>query len=229
MGFPKWKHPFADLFTIEWAFLALLDGSFGIFPSLLQKKLAQSSAFFCELIQVVFRSDKDDGTTQDPPQERQAIATNAFRLLNEWRTPPGSQDDGTFDGDALNSWLNEVKASCAESGHLKIAMQEVGKVLFYAPPDPDGLWIHRSVATILNAKDADDLRNGYEVEIFNSRGVHFVDPEGKPERELANHYRKRAEEVELNNYYRLATTLKERAALYDREAEQIAIRMRLEG
>ena len=107
-------------------------------------------------------------------------------------------------------------------------MQEVGKVLFYSPQDPDGLWIHRSVADVLNAKDAADLRLGYEIEIFNSRGAHFVDPEGKPERELANHYRKQAEEVEMNGYHRLAASLREDAASYEREAEQIGVRTRLE-
>ncbi len=88
---------------------------------------------------------------------------------------PGTQEDGTFDGGTLNAWFDEVKANCSESGHLKIAMQEIGKVLFYSPEDPDGLWIHRSAAAVLNAKDAADLRLGYEIEIFNSRGAHFVD------------------------------------------------------
>jgi hypothetical protein len=106
----------------------------------------------------------------------------------------------------------------------QIAMREVGKVLFYSPPDPDGLWVHRSVATVLNAKDAGDMRLGYELQIINPRGVHFVDPEGKPERDLADHHRKRAEEVEMCGYYRLATTLKEVASSYEREAEQRRLR-----
>lgn len=217
-----------ELFKIEWAFLALLDGSFGASSSLLQKTLANNPTFFCEIIQAVFRSDKDSEATKSTTEEQQAIAANAYRLLMEWRTPPGSQEDGTFDGDALNGWLDKVKSICTESGHLKIAMQQVGEVLFYAPPDPDGLWIHKAVAEVLNAKDAGDIRLGFNIETVNSRGVHFVDPEGKPERELANHYRTRAEEVEIRGYHRLATTLREVAVSYDHEAEHIASRTRLE-
>jgi hypothetical protein len=217
-----------ELFKIEWAFLALLDGSFGVSPILLQKTLANDPAFFCEIIQAVFRSDKDSGTVKETTEEQRAVATNAYRLLMEWRTPPGSQEDGTFDGAALNAWLDKVKTICAESGHLKIAMQQLGEVLFYSPPDPDGLWIHQAVASVLNAKDAGDIRLGYEIETINSRGVHFVDQEGKPERELANHYRMRAEEVEIRGYHRLATTLREVAASYDREAERITSRTHLE-
>lgn len=218
-----------ELFKIEWAFLALLNGSFGVSPSLLQKRLANDPAFFCEIIQTIFRSDKEDGTAKDVTEEQKATATNAYRLLMEWKTPPGGQDHGAFDGDALNAWLSEVKATCAESGHLKIAMQQVGEVLFYSPPDPDGLWIHTAVATVLNAKDAGEMRLGFEIETFNSRGVHTVDPEGKPERELAGQYRMRAEEVEIRGYHRLATTLREVAASYDREAEQNIARSRLES
>jgi hypothetical protein len=216
------------LFKIEWAFLRLLDGHLGPYPSLLHKALAQDSAFFCELIRTVYRSEKADRNVEKPTEEQQAIASNAYRLLHEWKTPPGSQDDGSFQGEALNAWLDQVKASCTESGHYKIAMQEVGKVLFYSPPDPDGLWIHRAVAAVLNAREAAELRRGYELEVFNSRGVHFVDPEGKPERELASHYRKRADEVEMGGYHRLATTLREVAESYDREAEQISSRRQLE-
>lgn len=218
-----------ELFKIEWAFLRLLDGHLGAYPSLLQKALAQDPAFFCEIIRAVFRSEKDERNVRTPTEEQQAIASNAYRLLNEWKTPPGSQEDGDFQGEALNAWLDQVKEICTESGHYKIAMQQVGKVLFYSPPDPDGLWIHHSVAKVLNAKDAGEIRRGYEVEIFNSRGVYTVDPEGKPERELANHYRRRADEVEIRGYHRLATTLREVAASYDREAEKVSSRIRLDN
>lgn len=209
-----------ELLKIEWNFLGMLDGRFGVVPSLLQKTLAKEPAFFCEIIRAVYRSDKEDKSTEPPTEQQQAAAKNAYRLLHEWKTPPGKQEDGTFDGNALKAWLDEVKTICAETGHLKIAMQEVGKVFFYSPPDPDGLWVHRSVAAVLNAKGAGDMRRGYELQIFNSRGVHFVDPEGKPERDLAEHHRKRAEEVEMCGYYRLATTLREVASSYEREAEQ---------
>jgi hypothetical protein len=215
-----------ELFKIEWAFLALLNGNFGVYPTLLHKKLAKDPAFFCEVIRAIFRSDKDDGSAKNVTEEQQAIATNAYRLLMEWKTPPGSQDDGTFNGDTLNAWLDQVKAVCSESGHLEIAMQQVGEVLFYSPPDPGGLWIHTAVASVLNAKDSVDMREGYEIEIFNSRGVHIVDQEGKPERELAKHYRTQAEEVEIRGYHRLATTLREAAVSYDREAERNILRFR---
>jgi len=215
-----------ELFKLEWAFLALLDGHLGVSPSLLQKTLANDPNFFCEIIRAVFRSERD--APRSVSQEQEAIADRGHLLLREWRISPGTLDDGTLDGQALEDWLAAVRLSCSESGHLKIAMQQVGEVLFYAPPDPTGLWIHETAAQVLNAKDAADLRRGFEIETINSRGVHAVDPTGKGERDLADHYRKRAEEVELRGFHRLAATLREIAESYDREAEQIIRRFRSE-
>ena len=49
----------------------------------------------------------------------------------------------------------------------------------------------------------------------------MVDPTGKPERELAEQWRKKAEDVENAGYQRFATTLRRLAEGYDREAERI--------
>lgn len=164
-----------------------------------------------------------------PTKNREAVASNAFRLLQNWSTPPGSKEDGTFDGEALNAWFEEVKAKCAESGHLDVAKEYIGKVLFNAPSDPSGLWLHKASTEILNVKDADDVRRGYAMAIFNARGVYFPDAEGRAEREFAAHYRKQAEDVELAGYHRLADTLRGVARSYDEQAEQSRERLLSDG
>ena len=138
--------------------------------------------------------------------------------------PPGSLEDGSYDGDALRRWVSSVRKDWMESGHLEIAMTIVGHVLIYAPADTDGLWIHRSVAEVLNSKNAKDLRDGYKTEIYNSRGVHSINPTGKSERELAKKYRGQAEIVEINGFQRIASMLRSLADEYDREAERIVSR-----
>jgi len=40
---------------------------------------------------------------------------------------------------------------------LAIAMNQVGQVLLHVPKDEDGLWVHHSVAKVLNAKDAAEM------------------------------------------------------------------------
>lgn len=213
-----------DLFRVEWAYLPLLDKHNDVSPKLLQRRLAKEPEFFCEVIQLVFRSKKEERPVEEPTEERKNIATNAYRLLSGWRIPPGLREDGAYDGDALKAWLETVKKECIKTGHLEIAMTMVGHVLVYVPPDPDGLWIHRSTAAALNAKDAEDMRDGFRTELYNSRGVHWVDPTGKPERGLAARYRAQAEAVEGAGYPRLAATLRELADTYEHEAEGVSSR-----
>ena len=211
-----------ELSRLEWEYLALLGPHSGARPRLLEQRLANEPKFFCEAIRLVFRSTKDEDSSGEPGEPEKAIAANVYRLLSGWRFPPGSQADGSYDGEALNSWLDEVKKECAETGHLDIAMTMVGHSLFYVPPDPDGLWIHRAAAGTLNSKDARSLREGFRTELFNSRGAHWVDPTGGAERKLANKHRTRAEAVEKAGYHRLATTLRELAASHDADADRIA-------
>ncbi len=213
-----------DLFRVEWAYLPLLDRQQDASPRFLEQRLASEPGFFCEVLRLVFRSKKEDRATEESSAQAKNIATNAYRLLSEWRNPPGFRADGTYDGDALPVWMDAVKKECSDTGHLEIAMTMVGHALIHVPPDADGLWIHRSAAAALNARDAGDMRTGFGTELFNSRGVHFVDPTGKPERELAIKYRAQAEAVEGAGYHRLATTLRELATSYEREAERVSTR-----
>lgn len=213
-----------DLFRVEWAFLPLLNRHHGTFPKLLEQRLADDPAFFCEVIRTVFRSKKEERPVEEPTEQQKNIATNAYRLLREWKTPPGSQTDGAYSGDALTVWLEEVKAACTESGHLEIAFSMVGHVLIHTPPDPDGLWLHHAAAMALNAKDTGDMRNGFSTALYNSRGAHRVDPEGRAEREFATKYRNQAEQLESHGYHRLASSLRELAVSYERDAERLASR-----
>ncbi|SMB24864.1 conserved hypothetical protein [Serratia proteamaculans] len=210
-----------DLFSVEWAYIPLLDGHRGTMPQLLENRMANDPVFFCEVIRLIFRSDKEDPSASEPTEQSKAIARNAWRLLEKWETPPGSQQNGTFRADNFTEWLEKVKEVATESGHLGVALSKIGEVLIAAPSDPDGLWINRAIASALNDRDAESMREGYRRGIYNSRGAHWVDPTGKPERELADQFRTKAEEVENAGYQRFAVTLRVLADGYDQEAERV--------
>ena len=210
-----------DLFRVEWAYLPLLNQLDGNKPVYLHRKLANEPDFFCEVIQLIYRSNKEGDKTEEPSEEQKAIATNAYRLISEWSRPPGQMDDESFDAEHFRNWIEKVKVSCAESGHLEPALIHIGEVLLYAPQDEDGLWIHRAAADALNSRDSEKMRRGFHSASFSSRGVHWVDPTAKPEKELAERYRQKAEDVENANFHRLARTLRDLSEIYDREAERI--------
>jgi len=210
-----------DLFKVEWAYLSLLDRDQGAEPKLLETRLATQPEFFCEVIRLIYRSKNEPKQDEEPDEKTKAIATNAWQLLYKWKRPPGLHKDGTFSEEDFEAWLKGVKKLCTASGHLEIAMIKIGEVLLYCPADPQGLWIMRTVASALNARDAAEMRDGFRTEVYNYRGVHWGDPTGKPERELAKHWRSKADAIENAGFARFAATLRELSDSYDREAEQI--------
>lgn len=209
-----------DLFKVEWAYLPLLERSNKAEPKLLESRLATQPEFFCEVIRLIYRSKKEE-KHKEFDEDRNAIASNAWRLLHEWKKPPGLQEDNSFSAKEFETWLERVKQQCRKSGHFEVAMITVGEVLLYCPADPQGLWIVQEAANALNARDADEMRSGFRTEVFNSRGVYGIDPSGMPERELATQWRQKADDLENAGFARFATTLRELAESYNREAERI--------
>ncbi len=218
-----------DLFSVEWAYLQLLDRHQGTSPKLLEKRLATQPEFFCEIICLIYLSKKEPKRAKELDEQRKSIATNAWQLLHDWKRPPGLHEDGSFSANDFEEWLEKVKIQCRESGHLEIAMINVGEVLLYCPADPQGLWIVKVAASALNARDTAEMRSGFSTAVFNSRGVHSVDPSGKPERDLATQWREKADAVEDAGFARFAATLRELAESYVREAERIIEEHKLEN
>lgn len=217
-------HPKLDqetLFRVEWKYLQILARDKGSSAKVLENRLAQVPAFFCELVEFLYHPHNKPREEKTPTSQEEAIAMNVWRLLQGWKTPPGTQSDGTFSAPAFEAWVSEVTTICTKSDRLDLALLHLGCVLFYSPPDPDGLWIHRAVATFLNSKNAEKSRQGFSQQLTNSRGVHRIDPTGAPERQLARTYRDKAESIENAGFQRLAAALRAIADQYDREAEHI--------
>ena len=210
-----------DLFQVEWRYLQLLDKDNDAEPKLLENKLASEPAFFCELIRLAFRSNKDRKKKREVSKDKKALAGHAYTLLDKWHIPPGTDTKKIFSEKLFRQWINYVVESCKESGHLEIALQQIGNVLIYSPSDPGGLWINKVIAEVINKKEFEHMRIGYRLGIFNSRGAHWIDPTGTPEKELAKKYRQQAEEIEILGYHRFASTLRELSDSYNREAERI--------
>jgi hypothetical protein len=210
------------LFHVEWAYVSLLDRHSDGSPITLENRLASDPNFFCELIQMIYRAE--GVLPEESSEQSRNIATNAYRLLSTWKVVPGAQAGGEFEPDAFTEWLTAMEEIVKASGHYDVAMIQLGDVLVNATEGPDGLWIHPVIAEAMNNRERSSLRDGYSTSIRNSRGVHAVDPEAKPERALAQKYRQRADQVENARYQRLASTLRGVADSYDLDAERIISR-----
>lgn len=85
----------------------------------------------------------------------------------------------------------------------------------------DGRKILRGIIEELNRVENEELRRGYYLGIINQRGVHWIDPEGKPELELAEDYENKANIAESRGYSRYAGILRGVADEFKREAKVI--------
>ena len=211
-----------DLVRVEWAYLPLLDHYYkNTSPVTLEKQLGADPKFFCEIIQLLYRSKNDKQPQKKTNEKDKAKASFAWHLLHNWRMPPGSQPDGTFLFNDFSRWLGQVRKICDESGHLEMALKHVGQALFYCPEDSDGTWINRQVARVLDGEDAEPMRDGFAVEVISSRGAHWVDPTGAPERKLAEQYREKAEIIERGGLRYFSETLQAVARQYEQVAQRI--------
>ena len=210
-----------DLFSIEIKYFPLLDGTEGVRPVTVNKKLCDDPNFFCECVQLAYKSDKEDNQKKVLSKQDEETAKLAWEILHQWKIPPGTNSDGEFDERFFENWYKKVVEICTESGHLKACLLSLGKVLFYTPKDKTGFFINKTVAKILNKKENEFLRRGYSSECINSRGVHTVDPSAKPEKELAEKYTKQAQNAESEGFVRLSCILKEIAVSYEEEAKRI--------
>ncbi|SGZ10124.1 Putative uncharacterized protein [Moritella viscosa] len=209
-------------FRIEWAYLPLISRGRdqNSSPQYLERRLAKDPAFFCEIIGLVYKADTAS-PEENVSETQKNIAQNACELLDNWIKIPGYQDDGSFDSNEFGSWLNNVVKISRESGHLRPALQTVGKILINSPKGDNGSWIHITLAEFLNQREFDYVRGAYRIAVYNSRGVQVIDPEAKPEIKWAEIYQSKSEAMELLGYQRFAKTLREISEYYSFQAQGI--------
>lgn len=210
-----------NLFKIEWFFLSILDRFSNGSPITLENHLASDASFFCKTISFVFKSKNENENSYESTEEQKNLVSNAYKLLSNWKIPPGLQKDGVFNSEHFSLWLEETKKLSKETGHFGIALDQVGSVLFYVPKDEDGLWINHIVAEALDASDTKTMRNGFTTKLFNQRGV-YGDSSGENELRLAQHYYEKAEALEDRGYIQFSSAMKDFSKGYEYQAEREA-------
>jgi len=217
-----------EIVKIEQKYLSILDNDgCGAEPIFIYRKLASDPKYFSKYIQTVYRPKNGKKIKTEKPAKS---SYNELRVLRKWKLVPGIQKDNSFSMNQFNSWLTSVKNICNKSGHLDKALEHVGNVLFYTPPDPSGLWINKEVAKELN-KDSDDsekMRDEFRRAAESSRGAHWVDPEGRPEQELSNKYREMADAVENEGFVVFAGSIRRLSDYYKDESNKNIHRAKFE-
>lgn len=204
---------------IEFQFLRLLDRFSEGAPISLERKLATDPHFFHEAITICFRSERESNQPKEIDEKKRKTAEHIFRLLHNWKTPPGTNSRDTIDETVLVEWIRETKRLCVESGHWAIAQQTVGHTFAFHPAGLDGMLTNPAAARILDTSEFDDMRTGFRLALFNERGVHGF-THGNEEFGIAQKYRNYAVRYDAAKFTLIAATLRSLAESYERDAER---------
>ncbi|MFA6287654.1 MAG: SIR2 family protein [Opitutaceae bacterium] len=207
-----------ELGAIEWELLPVLDRFSGGSAKTLEQSLATQPSFFVEVIKGCYRGKGEPAQeVPESDEKKKRFAERCYRLLRNWHSSPGSAKDRPFNPATLRQWIDEVQKLAEPTGHWEVAQSHIGNVMAYVPPDDDGLPMNRGAAAILDANDHDDMRRGYRIELFNSRGVYNV-ADGQADRQMQKEYEERAKKMNDAGFTNIAATLRSMAKEYGHSA-----------
>ena len=210
---------------IEFIYLPMLDEYSEVRPRALNTRLSLEPEYFCSLIELFY---KERNGEKREIELNKSLSDRLYEILFQFKVIPGIDWNGNFDAKRFDYWMKIVKTWSRDNDRYEAAMHTVGSGLSYAELDEDKL-PQTAVIEELNRVENEELRRGYYLGIINQRGVHWIDPEGKPELELAEDYENRANIAESRGYSRYAGILRVIGDEFKREARRNALRARNEN
>ena len=200
---------------IEFIYLPMLDDYSEVRPRALNTRLSLEPEYFCSLIELCY---KERNGEKREIELNKSLSDRLYEILFQFKVIPGIDWNGNFDAKRFDYWMKTVKTWSRDNDRYEVAMHTVGSGLSYAELDEDKL-PQTAVIEELNRVENEELRRGYYLGIINQRGVHWIDPEGKPELELAEDYENRANIAESRGYSRYAGILRVIGDEFKREAK----------
>jgi transcriptional regulator with XRE-family HTH domain len=211
------------LVAIEWNYLQVLEHSHRPAKVLL-RALSEQPPLFIMMLSAVFKASEESGVIEPEPEDPEGartLATQAYRLLELWNRIPGTRDDGTVDGEALESWIKEARSLAKEGGREEIADSRIGNMLSASPIGSDGNWPAEPVREVIDLFRSKPMIEGFRIGKSNRRGVTTRMPRegGELERREAAKYRTWAKAIAYDHPH-TAKALDALADEYDWQARR---------
>ena len=213
-----------EMADLEFRFLEALDRQEYDLPNL-QRQLAESAKFFVQVAALTLKRD-DEG--EDPPELRiddiekaKSIAKACFHLLQSFSRIPGTQEDGSIDGQFLKTWLLEARSLFALLARKDVGDQLIGQLLSKSRQvydNSENSWPCVEICEALEEIASENVKTGFEIGVANARGVFEMRGDGKEEKELASRYRNWGHQIQFDFPF-VARILEGIAKSYEWEAD----------
>ena len=207
----------ATMVQLEWAYFPMLERHHR--PNALFNWLAEDPRHFVELVSRVYRGEGE--RRRRLSEDEQSQIRHAWEVLDGWKTPPGSRDDGTIDGEVLMRWVLHARTLLAEANRGDIGDQQIGQLLAGSLPGADGVWPAEAVRDVIETVGSPHLETGLSTGRYNARGItsRGVYEGGTQERELVQTYRGWARAIK-SRWRRTARVLERLADSYEWDARR---------
>lgn len=201
-------------------------------PKNLYAEMLSDPSLFMECVCLVYKPRNGPREPEPADEGKQALAHAAWNVLHNGRGTPGADASGTVDADAFHEWVARFRMLARELDRAEVADTTLGQWLTSCPTDPDGQWPCQIVCNLLDQQDAEDIRDGFAVGVYNGRGVtsRAYDEGGEQERALSTRYRTISESL-CASHPHAAAMFENIAKSYERDARRNddEAQLRIEG
>jgi hypothetical protein len=211
-----------DLARLEYRYLTLLTRGLKK-PSLaIHKVISEDPEFFIKVICDLYKPKTASEEDEEIDEELAAKASQAWKLLQSWGTPPGLDEQGKVDNKKLESWVNQSLELAAEKDRLDITKEHIGKVLFHLPVDSEtASWPCIELSELLESLKDSVIESGILYAQVDSRGgtSKAMLEGGKQERDIAMEWRNKLEVID-KKWIRIRALIQRIAEYWDRDAKR---------
>jgi Ca2+-binding EF-hand superfamily protein len=178
------------------------------------------------LVQAICWTYKRKDGAIDPPEfvvamdRKKAMAERGYKLIEALKRIPGSGEDGEIDEKRLAKWVAIIRRSCAALSRAAIADIVIGQLLSSAPIGKDNAWPCEAVRAVMEDIESEDMMTGAHTGVYNSRGAHVRGNGGEQENQLADKYRKWAQQIRTSSPFVASELLMKLTKTYEREANR---------
>lgn len=180
----------SELMHLEWIYFGVLEHQ-AQHDLVIYEHLISDPELLLQLIALIYIPEGESREGRPEPSEgERGVATQAWRILNEWRPFASTSPHAMPSAGELVATVERARKLAAERRHSGIVDDHLGKALASSPTGTDGVWPHESVREVLERYRSEALADGFVVGKRNLRGItsRSLGEGGEQERQLAAQY-----------------------------------------